>query len=107
MKKLFIGLCMLGMIVAFTGCQGDYYHSNRCVTRDTNHTFTKATIIYGATNIVVDVVGWQDYQSSDSIQLWIKDPESHNGVRVIYTHLNNVILENPQPEFLPKFNKVF
>lgn len=102
MKKL-----LLLSALAFVGCQGDYMHSNRCVTRDTNHTFTRATIKYANTNIIEEVVGWMDYGHSDSIQLWVKDTNSKIGVRIIYTHLNNVILENPQPEFMPKFNKIF
>lgn len=104
MNKMMIAI--LGAAL-FCGCQGDYYHSNRCVTRDTNHTFTKATLIMAGTNATVDVVAWQDYRNSDSIQLWVKDKNAKTGCRVIYTHLNNVILENPDPEFLPKFNKIF
>lgn len=104
MKKLLIA--MLGAAL-FCGCQGDYYHSNRCVTRDTNHTFTRAKILHGGGKVEeVEVVAWQDYQNSDSIQIWVKQ-EGGKKPRVIYTHLNNVILENPDPEFLPKFNKVF
>jgi hypothetical protein len=105
MKKL-LAIAVFG--ICFAGCQGDYYHSNRCVTRDTNHTFTRAVIRYSVTDVVVeDVIAWKDYNNSDSIQLWVKDRKSVNGVKVIYTHLSNVILENPQPEFLPKFNKIF
>jgi len=104
MKKLVL---ISALALGLAGCQGDYFHSNRCVARDTNHTFTRALIHLGTSNVVEEVVAWQDYQNSDSIQLWVKDARSHNGVRVIYTHLENVILENPQPEHLPKFNKVW
>ena len=104
MKKL---LFLTILTSALVGCQGDYLYSNRCVTRDTNHTFTKATIIKGNTTEEVEVVAWQDYSQSDSIQLWVKYPQARNKIKVFYTHLNNVILENPEPEFLPKFNKFF
>ena len=77
------------------------------MTRDTNHTFTKATLLMSGTNVEVQVVGWMDYRNSDSIQLWVKDPSAKTGCRVVYTHLANVILENPDPENLPKFNKIW
>ena len=102
-------LCMAAAIscLALSGCWGDYMQSNRCVSRDTNHTFTRATVFYGNTNVVVQVAAWQDYENSDSIQLWIKDDKAKNKVRVIYTHLKNVILENPDPACPPSMNKFF
>jgi len=102
-------LCMAAAVscLALSGCWGDYMDSNRCVARDTNHTFTRAIIRYGSSNEVVQVAAWQDYQNSDSIQLWIKDDKAKNKVRVIYTHLNNVILENPDPACPPSMNKFF
>jgi len=102
MKKLmFIAVCAS----LLCGCQGDYFDSNRCVTRDTNHTFTEAVILMGSSNVTVKCVAWKDFEQSDSIQLWIDTGKAVP--EVIYTHLNNVILRNPSPRYLPKFNKVF
>lgn len=103
MKTLIIPI--LAACALLSGCQGDYFDSNRCVTRDTNHTFTEAVILMGSSNVTVKVVAWQDYQNSDSIQLWIDTGKQVP--EVVYTHLNNVILKNPSPRYLPKFNKVF
>jgi len=62
MKKL-LAVPVFALILA--GCQGDYFHSNRCVTRDTNHSFTRAVIKYANSNAVEEVVGWMDYANSD------------------------------------------
>ena len=85
------------------GCEGDWWDSNRCALLDRNHTFTKATVMYGDTNVVYDVVAWMDYPKSDSVQLWVKDEASPNGHKVVLTHYSRVILENPEPKYDPKF----
>ena len=79
MKKLILIAALVAGTVCLTGCDGDYRESNRCVMLDRNHTFTKATVMYGNTNIVYDVVAWRD--SSDEVQLLVKDESSPAGSR--------------------------
>ena len=102
MKKLILIAAFVAGIVGLTGCDGDYRESNRCVWRDQNHTFTKATVMYGNTNMVYDVVAWRDYPG-DEVQLWVKDEASPRGHKVVLTHYSRVILENPNPKYVPKF----
>ena len=71
--------------------------------RDQNHTFTKATVMYGNTNVVYDVVAWRDYPDGDEVQLWVKDESSPRKLKVLLTHYSRVILENPNPKYDPKF----
>ena len=85
------------------GCDSDYRESNRCVMLGRNHTFTKATVMYGNTNVVYDVVAWRDYVDGDEVQLWVKDESSPRGLKVLLTHYSRVILENPNPKYDPKF----
>lgn len=99
MKKL-IAITVLAVTV-LTGCEGDYWDSNRCVLLDRNHTFTKATIIYGNTNVVYDVVAWKDYPNE--VQLWVKDESSPRGHKVILTHYSRVIMENSNPKYDPVY----
>ena len=101
MKKILIALILSAGLLA--GCEGDYWGSNRCVFLDRNHTFTKATVMYGNTNVVYDVVAWMDYENSDVIQLWVKDPSCPKGHKVVLTHYSRVVLENPNPAYDPKF----
>ena len=103
MKKLIIIAAIVAVAVGLTGCEydSDYHESNRCVMRDQNHTFTKATVMYGNTNVVYDVVAWWD--RSDKVQLWVKDESSPRGLKVLLTHYSRVILENPNPKYDPKF----
>ena len=103
MKKLILIAAFVAGIVGLTGCDGDYRESNRCVWRDQNHTFTKATVMYGNTNAVYDVVAWRDYADGDEVQLWVKDKSSPSGLKVLLTHYSRVILENPNPKYDPKF----
>ena len=103
MKKLILIAAFVAGIVGLTGCDGDYRESNRCVWRDQNHTFTKATVMYGNTNVVYDVVAWRDYVDGDEVQLWVKDESSPRGLKVLLTHYSRVILENPNPKCDPKF----
>ena len=81
MKKLILIAALAAGAVGLTGCGCDsgYRESNRCVMLDRNHTFTKATVMYGNTNIVYDVVAWRD--SSDEVQLLVKDESSPAGSR--------------------------
>ena len=85
------------------GCDSDYRESNRCVMLGRNHTFTKATVMYGNTNVVYDVVAWRDYSVGDEVQIWVKDESSPRGLKVLLTHYSRVILENPNPKYYPKF----
>ena len=85
MKKLIMFSALAFGLTALTGC---------C-------TFTKATVIYGNTNVVYDVVAWWD--RSDKVQLWVKDESSPRGLKVLLTHYSRVILENPNPKCDPKF----
>ena len=101
MKKLILIAAFVAGIIGLTGCDGDYRESNRCVWRDQNHTFTKATVMYGNTNVVYDVVAWRD--CSDEVQLWVKDESSPRRLKVLLTHYSRVILENPNPKYYPKF----
>ena len=103
MKKLILITALAAGTVGLTGCgcDTDYRESNRCVMRDQNHTFTKATVMYGNTNAVYDVVAWRD--CSDEVQLWVKDESSPRGIKVLLTHYSRVILENPNPKCDPKF----
>lgn len=79
MKKLImLSILVLGL-AALTGCEGDYWDSNRCALLDGNHAFTKATIDCGNTNVVYDTVAWTDYDRSDTIRLWVKDEASPRG----------------------------
>ena len=103
MKKLILIAALAAGTVGLTGCDGDYRESNRCVWRDQNHTFTKATVMYGNTNVVYDVVAWRDYPDGDEVQLWVKDKSSPRGIKVMLTHYSRVILENPNPKYDPKF----
>ena len=103
MKKLILIAAIAAGIVGLTGCDGDYRESNRCVWRDQNHTFTKATVMYGNTNVVYDVVAWRDYADGDEVQIWVKDESSPRGLKVLLTHYSRVILENPNPKYDPKF----
>ena len=103
MKKLILIAALAAGAVCLTGCDGDYRESNRCVWRDQNHTFTKATVMYGNTNVVYDVVAWRDYPNGDEVQLWVKDKSSPSGLKVLLTHYSRVILENPNPKYYPKF----
>ena len=103
MKKLILIAALAAGAVCLTGCEGDYWESNRCVTLDRNHTFTKATVMYGNTNVVYDVVAWKDYPDGDEVQLWVKDESSPRGHKVVLTHYSRVILENPNPKYDPKF----
>lgn len=101
MKKLMILLPALALGLA--GCEGDWWESNRCGMLDRNHTFTKATVDYGNTNVVYDVVAWMDYPDSDAVQLWVRDSSSPRGHKVVLTHYARVVLENPDPKYDPKF----
>ena len=105
MKKLILIATLAAVAVGLTGCgcDSDYQKSNRCVWRDQNHTFTKATVMYGNTNVVYDVVAWRDYADGDEVQLWVKDESSPRGLKVLLTHYSRVILENPNPKYYPKF----
>lgn len=105
MKKLILIAALAAVAVGLTGCgcDSDYRESNRCVMRDQNHTFTKAIVMYGNTNVVYDVVAWRDYSVGDEVQLWIKDESSPRGLKVLLTHYSRVILENPNPKCDPKF----
>ena len=103
MKKLIMLSALVLGLTALTGCEGDYWDSNRCALLDRNHTFTKATIDYGNTNVVYDIVAWMDYDRSDTIQLWVKDEASPRGHKVVLTHYSRVVLENPSPKYDPKF----
>ena len=105
MKKLILIAALAAGAVCLTGCErdGDYRESNRCVMRDQNHTFTKATVMYGNTNVVYDVVAWRDYTNGDEVQIWVKDESSPRGLKVLLTHYSRVILENPNPKYDPKF----
>lgn len=103
MKKLILIAALAAGAVCLTGCEGDYWDSNRCSLLDRNHTFTKATVMYGNTNVVYDVVAWQDYPDGDEVQLWVKDEASPRGHKVVLTHYSRVILENPNPKYDPKF----
>ena len=103
MKKLIIIAALAAGTVCLTGCEGDFRESNRCVMLDRNYTFTKATVIYGNTNVVYDVVAWRDYPDGDEVQLWVKDVSSPRGYKVVLTHYSRVILENPNPRYAPKF----
>ena len=105
MKKLILIATLAAVAVGLTGCEcdSDYRESNRCVMRDQNHTFTKATVMYGNTNVVYDVVARRDYVDGDEIQLWVKDESSPRGLKVLLTHYSRVILENPNPKCDPKF----
>lgn len=107
MKKLILIMALATGAVCLTGCDGDYMESNRCVANrcvawDQNHTFTKATVMYGNTNAVYDVVAWRDYHR-DEVRLWVKDESSPRGLKVLLTHYSRVILENPNPKCDPKF----
>ena len=103
MKKLILIAALAVGAVCLTGCEGDWWESNRCELLDRNHTFTKATVIYGNTNVVYDVVAWKDYPDGDEVQLWVKDESSPRGHKVVLTHYSRVILENPNPKYDPKF----
>lgn len=104
MKKLIMLSALVFGLTALTGCcDSDYRESNRCVMRDQNHTFTKATVMYGNTNVVYDVVAWRDYSDGDEVQIWVKDETSPRGLKVVLTHYSRVILENPNPKCDPKF----
>ena len=103
MKKLILIAALAAGTVGLTGCDGDYRESNRCVMRDRNHTFTKATVMYGNTNVVYDVVAWRDYPKGDEVQLWVNDESSPRGHKVVRTHYSRVILENPNPKYVPRF----
>ena len=103
MKKLILIAAFAAGTVGLTGCDGDYRESNRFVMLDRNHTFTKATVMYGNTNVVYDVVAWRDYSVGDEVQLWVKDESSPRGLKVLLTHYSRVILENPNPKYDPKF----
>ena len=105
MKKLILIATLAAVAVGLTGCgcDSDYRESNRCIMRDQNHTFTKATVMYGNTNVVYDVVAWRDYPNGDEVQLWVKDKSSPRGIKVMLTHYSRVILENPNPKYDPKF----
>lgn len=103
MKKLILAAILAAGVACVTGCEGDYLRSNRCTLLDRNHTFTKATVIYGNTNVVYDVVAWKDYKNSDVVQLWVKDGSSPRGHKVVLTHYSRVVLENPNPKYDPKF----
>lgn len=103
MKKLIIAAVAAVSLACITGCGGDFFESNRCVLRDRNHTFTRATVLYSGTNITYDVVAWRDYENSDVVQVWVKDRFSPNGTRVLLTHYSRIILENPAPKYMPKF----
>ena len=87
MKKLILIATLAAGAVCLTGC---------C-------TFTKATVMYGNTNVVYDVVAWRDYPKGDEVQLWVKDESSPRGLKVLLTHYSRVILENPNPKYDPKF----
>ena len=54
MKKLILIATLAAVAVGLTGCgcDSDYRESNRCVMLGRNHTFTKATVMYGNTNAV-------------------------------------------------------
>lgn len=103
MKKLILIAALAAGAVCLTGCEGDFWDSNRCALLDRNHTFTKATVVYGNTNVVYDVVAWKDYEQSDVVQLWVKDEASPRGHKVVLTHYSRVVLENPNPKYDPKF----
>lgn len=103
MKKLILVAMTAISLTLLTGCPGDWWESNRSVLLDRNHTFTKATVIYGNTNVVYDVLAWKDYQDGDEIQLWVKDESSPRGHKVVLTHYSRVILENPNPRYDPKY----
>lgn len=105
MKTMSMIACALAAatLVALAGCAGDWWESNRCAMLDRNHTFTRATVMYGSSNVVYEVVAWMDYENSDSVQLWVKDPASPRGHKVVLTHYSRVVLENPNPAYDPKF----
>ena len=103
MKKLILIAALAAETVCLTGCSDDFRESNRCVMLDRNHTFTKAIVMYGNTNVVYDVVAWRDYPDGDEVQLWVKDKSSPRGLKVVLTHYSRVILENPNPKYDPKF----
>ena len=103
MKKLILIAALAVGAVCLTGCEGDWWESNRCELLDRNHTFTKATVIYGNTNVVYDVVAWKDYPDGDEVQLWVNDDTSPRGHKVVLTHYSRVNLENPNPKYDPKF----
>ena len=103
MKKLILIATLAAGAVCLTGCEGDYWESNRCDLLDRNHTFTKATVMYGNTNVVYDVIAWRDYRDGDEVQLWVKDESSPRGHKVVLTHYSRVILEKPNPKYVPRF----
>ena len=103
MKKLILIATLAAGAVCLTGCEGDYWESNRCDLLDRNHTFTKATVMYGNANVGYGVIAWRDYHDGDEVQLWVKDEASTRGIKVMLTHYSRVILENPNPKYDPKF----
>ena len=103
MKKLILVAMTAISLTLLTGCPGDWWDSNRSVLLDRNHTFTKATVIYGNTNVVYEVLAWKDYHDGDEVQIWVKDESSPRGHKVVLTHYSRVILENPCPRYDPKF----
>ena len=103
MKKLILIATLAAGAVCLTGCEGDYWESIRCDLLDRNHTFTQATVMYGNANVVYDVIAWRDYHDGDEVQLWVKDESSPRGHKVVRTHYSRVILENPNPKYVPRF----
>jgi hypothetical protein len=102
MKKLVMRIAPVATLLV-AGCVGDWWDSNRCVLLDRNHTFTRATVTYGNTNVVYDVIAWMDYAEGDEVQLWVRDASCPRGHKVILTHYANVVLENPNPKYDLKF----
>ena len=103
MKKILMTASLVAAMFGLASCEGDFWSSNRCTMLDRNHTFTRASVFYGASNVVYEVVAWMDYENSDTIQLWVKDEASPKGHKVILTHYSRVVLENPNPAYDPKF----
>lgn len=102
MKKLAMLLAPVAALLV-AGCEGDWWDSNRCVLLDRNHTFTRATVMYGNTNVVYDVIAWKDYPDGDEVQLWVRDASCPRGHKVVLTHYSRVVMENQNPKYDPKF----
>lgn len=86
MKKVFVVLVLVALLVTLTACATTRVVGNRAVYGSDVQTFHYAYIYLGGNKIAEgNITQWRDYEDSDTIQVMI-------GGKYYLTHYTNVIM---------------